>query len=225
MNEVLDEQRLRQQLKSSHKRLVRLSGVFFQYYRQQLDDIEHSGGGEALRVAAIPTKAPSPVSLQIRWCNSASSWRNCPSWTRNCWPNYGLFQKSYESAWNNCPMKKDGTLNKMRILVVEDNPVNLELVLQLLEDDYELLVARDGAEGLEMALKEKPDLILLDLSLPKKSGWEVCQELQGQQIPMVALTAHAIKGDREKALAAGFHAYVTKPIDEDLLFETIEKFR
>jgi HPt (histidine-containing phosphotransfer) domain-containing protein len=52
MNEVLDEQRLRQQLKSSHKRLVRLSGVFFQYYRQQLDDIEHSGGGEALRVAA-----------------------------------------------------------------------------------------------------------------------------------------------------------------------------
>lgn len=122
-------------------------------------------------------------------------------------------------------MKKDGTLNKMRILVVEDNPVNLELVLQLLEDDYELLVARDGAEGLEMALREKPDLILLDLSLPKKSGWEVCQELQGQNIPMVALTAHAIKGDREKALAAGFQAYVTKPIDEDLLFETIEKFR
>lgn len=113
----------------------------------------------------------------------------------------------------------------MRILVVEDNPVNLELVLQLLEDDYHLLVARDGAEGLQMALQEKPDLILLDLSLPKKSGWEVCQELQGQGIPMVALTAHAIKGDREKALAAGFHAYVTKPIDEDLLFDTIEKFR
>jgi len=114
---------------------------------------------------------------------------------------------------------------KMRILVVEDNPVNLELVMQLLEDDYELLVARDGAEGLAMALQEKPDLILLDLSLPKKSGWEVCQELQGHEIPMIALTAHAIKGDREKALEAGFHAYVTKPIDEDLLFETIEKFR
>ncbi len=113
----------------------------------------------------------------------------------------------------------------MRILVVEDNPVNLELVMQLLEDDYQLLVARDGAEGLEMALRERPDLILLDLSLPKKSGWEVCQELQGHGIPMVALTAHAIKGDRERALEAGFHAYVTKPIDEDHLFETIEKFR
>lgn len=115
-----------------------------------------------------------------------------------------------------------------RILIVEDNPVNLELVLQLLEDDYELLVARDGSEGVAMALAEKPDLILLDLSLPKKSGWEVCQELRenlGEQaMPMVALTAHAIKGDREKALECGFQAYVTKPIDEDLLFSTVERF-
>ncbi|MBS2035142.1 response regulator [bacterium] len=115
-----------------------------------------------------------------------------------------------------------------RILIVEDNPVNLELVMQLLEDDYELLVARDGAEGLETALTEQPDLILLDLSLPKKSGWEVCQEIRqqlgGQAMPMVALTAHAIKGDREKALESGFQAYVTKPIDEDLLFSTVERF-
>jgi two-component system cell cycle response regulator DivK len=113
----------------------------------------------------------------------------------------------------------------MRILVVEDNPVNLELVLQLLEDEFEVLVARDGAEGVEIALRERPDLILLDLSLPKKSGWDVCQELREHSIPMVALTAHAIKGDREKALEAGFQDYVTKPIDEDLLFATIEKFR
>lgn len=116
----------------------------------------------------------------------------------------------------------------MRILIVEDNPINLELVMQLLEDDYELLVAKDGAEGLEMALRERPDLVLLDLSLPKKSGWEVCQELRAQlgdqAMPLVALTAHAIKGDREKALESGFQAYVTKPIDEDLLFETVDKF-
>ncbi|MFN8610976.1 MAG: response regulator [Vulcanimicrobiota bacterium] len=115
-----------------------------------------------------------------------------------------------------------------RILIVEDNPVNLELVLQLLEDDYELLVARDGAEGVAVALAEKPDLILLDLSLPKKSGWEVCQEIREQlgerTMPMVALTAHAIKGDREKALESGFQAYVTKPIDEDLLFSTVAQF-
>lgn len=117
----------------------------------------------------------------------------------------------------------------MRILVVEDNPINLELVTQLLEDDYELLIAQDGASGLATALRERPDLILLDLSLPKKSGWEVCEELRrtlGEQaMPMVALTAHAIKGDREKAMATGFDDYLTKPVDEDLLFQTVARYR
>lgn len=116
----------------------------------------------------------------------------------------------------------------MRILIVEDNPVNLDLVMQLLEDDYELLTAEDGQSGIDIALAERPDLILLDLSLPKKSGWEVCQELRstlGEQVmPIVALTAHAIKGDREKALRSGFDDYITKPIDEDMLFETVRKY-
>lgn len=116
----------------------------------------------------------------------------------------------------------------MRILIVEDNPVNLDLVMQLLEDDYELLTAEDGVSGLEIAIKERPDLLLLDLSLPKKSGWEVCKELRealGEEtMPIVALTAHAIKGDREKALKSGFDDYVTKPIDEDVLFATVEKY-
>lgn len=116
----------------------------------------------------------------------------------------------------------------MRILIVEDNPVNLDLVMQLLEDDYELLTAEDGQSGVDIALAERPDLILLDLSLPKKSGWEVCQELRstlGEQVmPIVALTAHAIKGDREKALRSGFDDYITKPIDEDMLFETVRKY-
>ncbi len=116
----------------------------------------------------------------------------------------------------------------MRILIVEDNPVNLDLVMQLLEDDYTLLTAEDGVSGLELAINERPDLILLDLSLPKKSGWEVCQEareaLGADCMPIVALTAHAIKGDREKALRSGFDDYVTKPIDEAVLFQTIEKY-
>ena len=115
----------------------------------------------------------------------------------------------------------------VRILIVEDNPVNLDLVMQLLEDDYELLTAEDGQAGVDLAIGEKPDLILLDLSLPKKSGWEVCEEVKktlGDAVmPIIALTAHAIKGDREKALRIGFDDYVTKPIDEDLLFETIER--
>lgn len=116
----------------------------------------------------------------------------------------------------------------MRILIVEDNPVNLDLVMQLLEDDYELLTAEDGQSGIDIALAERPDLILLDLSLPKKSGWEVCRELKdtlGQQVmPIVALTAHAIKGDREKALRSGFDDYITKPIDEDKLFDTVKHY-
>ena len=111
---------------------------------------------------------------------------------------------------------------------MEDNPVNLDLVMQLLEDDYTLLTAEDGVSGLEAILQERPDLVLLDLSLPKKSGWEVCQEaraaLAADCMPIVALTAHAIKGDREKALLSGFDAYVTKPIDEETLFTTIEKY-
>ena len=116
----------------------------------------------------------------------------------------------------------------MRILIVEDNPVNLDLVMQLLEDDYELLTAEDGASGLELAITERPDLVLLDLSLPKKSGWEVCEgirEALGEAaMPIIALTAHAIKGDREKALNTGFDDYITKPINENVLFATIEKY-
>lgn len=115
----------------------------------------------------------------------------------------------------------------MRILIVEDNPVNLDLVMQLLEDEFELLTAEDGQAGIDLAIGERPDLLLLDLSLPKKSGWEVCEELKerlGDEVmPIVALTAHAIKGDREKALRLGFDDYVTKPIDEDVLFATIAR--
>ncbi len=116
----------------------------------------------------------------------------------------------------------------MRILVVEDNPINLDLVVQLLEDDYDVLTAEDGETGVELARQEKPDLILMDFSLPQQNGWQACQAIRGagvhSKVPIVALTAHAIKGDREKALAAGFDDYVTKPIDEDRLFEVIEKF-
>ncbi len=116
----------------------------------------------------------------------------------------------------------------MRILIVEDNPVNLDLVMQLLEDEYDLLTAEDGQTGIDIAIEECPDLILLDLSLPKKSGWQVCEELKemlGQRVmPIVALTAHALKGDRENALRLGFNDYITKPIDEQQLFQTIRKY-
>jgi CheY-like chemotaxis protein len=105
-----------------------------------------------------------------------------------------------------------------RILVVEDNPDNRTLILDLLRAlNYAVLEAKDGIEGVEMALKEKPSLILMDLSLPRKDGWEATRELKANDevshIPIIALTAHAMLGDKERALETGCDDYVTKPIN------------
>jgi CheY-like chemotaxis protein len=112
-----------------------------------------------------------------------------------------------------------------RILIVEDNPVNLELIVQLLEDDYEILTATDGVAAVEMAIAEAPDLILLDISLPKQDGFEAASQLRKHpstsKVPIVAVTAHATKGDRIRIKEAGFDGYVPKPIDEDQLFSRV----
>jgi len=113
-----------------------------------------------------------------------------------------------------------------RILIVEDVELNVELLVQLLEDDYELLVARDGAAGLEAARRERPDLILMDMSLPVLDGWQAARTLKAdpqlQHIPLIGLSAHAMSGDREKALAAGCDEYLTKPLKEDNLFAKLD---
>ena len=113
------------------------------------------------------------------------------------------------------------------ILIVEDNPVNLDLLVQILEPKYEILTAKDGQEGLDKALGERPKIVLLDLSLPIKSGWSVCEELRetlGDEVmPIVALTAHIGRANKDKALRTGFDDYLTKPIDENQLFETIDR--
>ena len=115
-----------------------------------------------------------------------------------------------------------------RILVVEDNPKNLELITVILEMDYEVLTACDGIEGVDAAKRERPDLILMDLSMPELDGWGaltfIRQDESVAHIPIVAVTAHALKGDREKALAHGFDEYVTKPIDPVALLDAVEKF-
>jgi CheY-like chemotaxis protein len=112
-----------------------------------------------------------------------------------------------------------------KILVVEDNALNLELVTQLLEDDFELATATDGAAGVEAAKQVRPDLILMDLSLPVVDGWEATRRLRSDaelaKTPIVALSAHAAKADIDRALAAGCDAYLTKPIDEEELMRTI----
>ncbi len=115
-----------------------------------------------------------------------------------------------------------------KIAVVEDNPDNRMLVQALLEDRYEISEYETGVEAVEGLGDDIPDLVLLDISLPEMDGTEVLAWIRGQEalkdIPVIALTAHAMAGDRDKYLAAGFNDYVTKPIvDEAVLFEAIER--
>ena len=114
-----------------------------------------------------------------------------------------------------------------KILIAEDVELNLDLLVQILEEDYELITAGDGAAAIELAESARPDLILMDLSLPVVDGWDATRAIKGKaglnHIPIVALTAHAMHGDEEKARAAGCDEYLTKPIDEDLLLDTLER--
>jgi CheY-like chemotaxis protein len=114
------------------------------------------------------------------------------------------------------------------ILIVEDDEFNRDLLKQLLDEDYKIHVAVDGAAGIKSAKQEHPDLILMDLSLPVIDGWEATRRIKGDEslksIPIIALTAHAMWGDEEKAKNAGCDDYLTKPIDEELLFEKLGQF-
>lgn len=125
------------------------------------------------------------------------------------------------------PWKKR-CLMSHKVAVVEDNPDNRMLVQALLEDRYDLSEYETGVEAVEGLPDDVPDLVLLDISLPEMDGTEVLQWLRTQDtlkdIPVIALTAHAMAGDREKYLSIGFNDYVTKPIvDEDVLIDAIER--
>jgi len=105
-----------------------------------------------------------------------------------------------------------------KILIVDDNQDSRELVVKVLKNKgYEIVEATDGEEAIEKAVGERPDLIMLDISIPKLDGYEVTRRLKSQEqfkgTPIVALTAHAMKGDRAKALEAGCEGYISKPIN------------
>jgi CheY-like chemotaxis protein len=115
-----------------------------------------------------------------------------------------------------------------KVLVVEDVELNRDLLVQLLEDDYQVLTAVDGAEGLAVAERERPDLVLMDLSLPVMDGWEATRRLKAhpalKDVPVIALSAHAMIGDEDRARQAGCDDYLSKPLNDVLLFAKITKF-
>jgi len=116
-----------------------------------------------------------------------------------------------------------------KILLVEDNEMNRDMLSRrLIRRSYEIALALDGKQGVDMALSESPDLILLDMSLPVLNGWDTARILKAdpdtQKIPIIALTAHAMGGDREKALEAGCDEYETKPVEFKRLLEKINQF-
>ena len=113
-----------------------------------------------------------------------------------------------------------------KILLVEDNELNRDILSRRLErHDYQLVMAKDGNEAVSMAVSEKPDLILMDMGLPEIDGWEATKQIKSNEatshIQIIALTAHAMSGDRDKALKAGCDEYDTKPINMERLLDKI----
>jgi CheY-like chemotaxis protein len=116
-----------------------------------------------------------------------------------------------------------------RILLVEDNEDNRDMLSRrLIRKGYDVICAVDGREGVDKALAERPDLVLMDMSLPVLDGWQATREIKANPemnaIPIIALTAHAMASDRDEALAAGCDDYDTKPIELSRLLEKIESF-
>ncbi len=136
-------------------------------------------------------------------------------------------ERSTKLIMTNKSISKDKS-DKPVILIVEDNPDNVLTIKAILKNQCKLLEAVDGAEGLQKAAQSSPDLILLDMSLPKMDGYEVVRHLKEDAktsaIPVVALTAQAMKGDREKILAAGCDDYISKPIDPDNIAKCLAKW-
>ncbi len=115
-----------------------------------------------------------------------------------------------------------------KILIVEDNDMNRDMLSRrLMRNGFEILIAVDGAQGVALATDEKPDLILMDMSLPVIDGWEATRRLKANDstrcIPVIALTAHALVEDKQKALAAGCDEFDTKPVELPRLLEKIKR--
>lgn len=118
-------------------------------------------------------------------------------------------------------------MSRKKILIVDDTEWNRDLLVQLLEDDYDLAQAVDGEQGVKAAEREKPDLILMDLGMPVMDGWEATRTIKAngelKNIPIIAVTSHAMVGDEITAREAGCDDYLPKPIDENELLLKIKR--
>ena len=112
------------------------------------------------------------------------------------------------------------------ILIIEDIEFNIDLLIQILEDDYDLIIARDGEQGVALAEEKKPNLILMDISLPIIDGYEASRRIHNNfpSIPIIGLSAHAMSSDSDQAIAAGCVDYLTKPVDEEILVKKITEY-
>jgi len=117
---------------------------------------------------------------------------------------------------------------KKKILVVDDTEWNRDLIVQLLEDEYTVIQAVDGEDGVRVAEQQKPDLILMDLGMPVMDGWEATRKIKAndalKHIPIIAVTSHAMVGDEIDARKAGCDDYLSKPVDDEELLKKIKKF-
>jgi CheY-like chemotaxis protein len=122
--------------------------------------------------------------------------------------------------------RADERMHMKTILIVEDIDLNIDLLTQLLEDDYRLLIAKDGAQGVALTEQDKPDLVLMDISLPVMDGYEATRTIRKMfpSLPIIGLSAHAMQGDAERAKVAGCTDYLTKPVDEDKLFNMLKQY-
>lgn len=112
------------------------------------------------------------------------------------------------------------------ILIVEDTDLNIDLLTQLIEEEYHYIVAKDGAQGVAMAEQKHPDLVLMDISLPVMDGYEATRRIHAlfPSLPVIGLSAHAMRGDDDKARQAGCVYYLTKPVDETLLLKKLHEY-
>lgn len=115
-----------------------------------------------------------------------------------------------------------------KILIVEDNQVNLDIFTEILEDDFDLKIALDGQQALDIIENYMPDLVLLDVMMPAMNGYEVCERIRGnsklKDITVIMVSARAMESERKKGLESGADEYITKPFDEEVLMTMVKSY-